>query len=80
MDEILGDGWKCGGEVEQYARSILMHKGSMHGGGVHIHQVSEDGAAPQKALLSRQDPFVECRLPSQSCRVGHDSIVSVDNA
>ena len=52
MDEISGDGGECGSEIEQYARSILMHKGSMHGGGVHIQQVLEDGAATQEALLS----------------------------
>jgi hypothetical protein len=51
----------------------------MHGGSVHIQQVFQDGAAPDKALLSRKHPLVQYRLPAESRGAGDEAIVSIDD-
>ena len=75
---FLGNGGEGRGKVKQHTCPILMHKGCVHGCGVHIQQVAENGPTPEEALLTGKYPSCQRALPAVSGCTGHDAVISVN--
>ena len=76
---VLRNRRESGREVHQDACTIVVHERGVHGGGVDVEEVLENGSATKKSLLAREDPVGECTFPAKASSAGNKTVVTVDN-